>query len=73
MSEGSDVYVIATWDPKTKQPAWWCCGCHRPNHFVYSQADMLAHLYQHRKDGDNVPEHAIERLLKEISEASSAG
>ena len=67
MSEGSDVYVIATWDPKDKGPAWWCCGCQRSNNFVRTREAMLAHLYQHRKDGDRVPEHAIERLLKEIA------
>lgn len=71
MGEDSDVYVIATFDPRVQKKAWQCY-C-QPTSFkgkrralFYTREEMLEHLYQHRKDGDKVPEHAVERLLEEI-------
>lgn len=65
MSEDSDVYVIATFDPRVQKKAWQCY-CRPTSCLVYSRQEMLEHLYQHRKDGEKVPEYAIERLLEEI-------
>jgi hypothetical protein len=66
MGPQSDVYVVATGHPDTNEPVWWCSG-ERHDYLAYTRQEMLEHLYQHRADGDKVPDHVIERLKSEIS------
>jgi hypothetical protein len=56
----SDVYVIGTRDGLE-------CFCE--DHLVLiSRAGMIAHLRDHQRQGDKVPERAFERLYREIDE-----
>ena len=43
---------------------WECCDCCR----VPTREAMLEHLLQHQRDGDMVPEYAIDSLREEIKE-----
>jgi hypothetical protein len=63
----SDVYVIATANAKTQKPGWWCCGCDFENNFFETRPEMVEHLLQHRREGDKVPDRALERLRREIA------
>ena len=64
----SDVYIVATCSPDDSCiPGWWCCGCKNIEDFFLTREKMIEHLLQHRKDGDKVPESALERLRREIA------
>lgn len=67
MSDDSDVYIIGYGDGVE------CCGCTMdPKRSFYgSNSEMIAHLREHKRTGDKVPKHAIERLLREIHEGSA--
>lgn len=69
--EGSDVYVY------TDGAHIYCCGCRLGEvrdaegdgvdaSFV-TPAEMLAHLERHRAVGDMVPQHAMDRLVREAA------
>jgi len=64
---GSDVYVYEAEDTEGK-PLLVCHSCHLVSHAsfeVRETHEMIAHLEQHRADGDLVPEAAFERLRGE--------
>lgn len=59
--EDSDVYVIGEGD------CLCCCACGIGISVRFkTRTQMIEHLEQHRKDGDKVPQYAIERLFDEI-------
>jgi len=57
ISDGSDVYVIGS------NVGLECIGC---NFVCDTPAEMLAHLFEHRRSGDCVPQSAITRLCREV-------
>jgi hypothetical protein len=61
MADDSDVYVYPD-----SRGGFTCCVT------VATRAEMLAHLEEHRANGDLVPERAIERLRAEM-EAEASG
>jgi hypothetical protein len=67
VGEDSDVYVIAIHDRVTRKAAWECFCQERSAQFDTHQK-ILEHLLCHRQKGDRVPEHALERLRREIAE-----
>ncbi|KKM64791.1 hypothetical protein LCGC14_1497850 [marine sediment metagenome] len=78
----SDVYLIATGNVNTNENGWECCGCPRVpredsvfegitipgSPFFTTLQETIAHLEEHRRLGDKVPESAFERLRREIAE-----
>ena len=60
--DGSDVYVIPV------QGGIECCACklNDKNFQVVTPEEMIAHLALHRRAGQFVPFHAIDRLWDEI-------
>jgi hypothetical protein len=61
--DGSDVYVFES------ERGLECCGCHlKPtgDFVAEDNEDMIVHLAEHRRAGQYVPYHAIERLWSEI-------
>ncbi len=69
----SDVYVLASRDPKRQKDIMWCCGCEMSRDgdklkgtVCDSKKEMVQHLREHRRQGDMVPERAFERLRLEI-------
>jgi hypothetical protein len=65
----SDVYVIPTGDGKGN-PSWECVACTLSNdgrgHVTKGRLEMIGHLIRHRGVGHKVPEHALDRLYKEL-------
>lgn len=75
IGEDSDVYVLKVFKNIEGDDAWSCCGCIlSPETTVWDKGytfetrqEMLDHLLKHRAEGHRVPEHALERLHKEIA------
>jgi len=62
-SDGSDVYVIGS---TFEGEPCWVCHCTPDPFMTLSRQVMVNHLAYHRGQGDKVPDHAFERLHKEI-------
>ena len=61
-----DVYLFAD-----VAGGWSCCGCRLPlPHHFDTRQETLDHLLYHRSEGHKVPQHAIDRLNREIAEAT---
>lgn len=59
-----DAYVY-----RSGREGIFCCGCRLGKDFVAkNSSEMLAHLREHIKAGDKIPQHAIDRLLREEKE-----
>lgn len=62
----SDVYVF-----HSVRGYLVCCGCRLRNDMtderMYTRRSALLHLEKHKNAGHNVPEYAIRRLEREIS------
>lgn len=59
----SDVYMY----PANTNEIW-CCACQLEPERLLTQEEALEHLEEHRGVGHQVPQHAIERLKREIAE-----
>ena len=64
--DDSDVYVIASRIPRINRSILQCY-CTPARSFL-SRSRVIAHLIQHLKDGEMVPDRAFLRLLREIRE-----
>ncbi len=73
----SDVYLIPTGDEE--RSFWECVGCYLAPRQILggvevawtkldTRQEALDHLLKHRAEGHKVPEHALERLRREIAE-----
>jgi len=66
--DDSDVYLMRTGS------GWWCCGCalaDTPKQLEVSlktRQQVLDHLDKHILRGSKVPQHAVDRLHREIEE-----
>lgn len=67
----SDVYVV-----KLVDTSFECCGCSlsegKWGATFGTREGMLIHLTAHRRAGDKVPRHAVDRLKRELKEAQVA-
>jgi hypothetical protein len=66
----SDVYVV-----KLVDTSFECCGCSlsegKWGTTVLTREGTIIHLTAHRRAGDKVPKHAMDRLKREIKEAQA--
>ena len=65
--DGSDVYVYLD-----VGGFLYCCGCPKNTDGIgyraYKTQNMVNHLLEHRKDGDEIPARVIERLWEDHEE-----
>lgn len=63
-SQDSDVYVFLCVSGHLE-----CCGCSLSDTWAYRSTDaMIAHLREHQRRGDVVPEHTFDGLEEDRAE-----
>ena len=70
-TDGSDLYIYED----TNNRKLCCCGCCftvAGDFYSGSPAVMLRHVRRHLRQGEHVPQHAIDQLAREAASAKAA-
>lgn len=71
MGDNSDVYVFQS----VASDNYICCACRIKGDYTdtvtATPAEMVTHLYDHRKAGHKVPDYPIKRLLGRVASGAA--